>query len=258
MIENHNVMENKNDRMKGIIAALLFLLMLFTISIFLGFHYPDPPIPDVGVEIEMGGSGSSGGKQGQQTVPEPEPRVQPSQAPVSRSYVTERNPDNAYSAPTTTPVTTPKETTPVTQQETPKQRVNPNAMFTKGSSGQAGSGSSSGTGTGTGTGSNAGDGTGKGVGPGSGPSFSLVGRTQKDLPKPAYKSDNQGRIVIDVYVDQEGNVTDAQYNSKLSSTSDLQLREAAIAAARKSKFSVKLDAAVVQKGTITYDFIKLN
>jgi colicin import membrane protein len=132
-------------------------------------------------------------------------------------------------------------------------------MFTKkGTSGQQGSGSSSGTGSGTGSGTTAGDGTGSGVGAGSGPSFSLVGRTAKNLPKPSYASDAQGKVVVDVNVDQEGNVIDAQFNSRLSTTTDLQLRNAAIEAARKSKFSVKLDAAVVQRGTITYTFIKLN
>lgn len=244
--------------MKGVIAALLFLLLLFTLSIFLGFYYPDPPIPDVGVEIEMGGSGSTGGLQGHQSIPEPEARVQPSPTPVSRSYVTDNRPDNPYSAPTTTPVTKPQQETQVVQPETPKQTVNPNALFKPGSSSQQGSGSSSGGGSGSGSGTSTGDGTGTGVGAGSGPSFSLVGRTSKVLPKPSYLSNNQGRIVINVNVDQEGNVIDATFNSALSTTSDITLRAAAIEAAKKSKFSVKLDAAVVQRGTITYTFIKLN
>ncbi|MFO7722394.1 MAG: TonB family protein [Bacteroidales bacterium] len=252
-------MENKNDRLKGIIAALLFLLFLFTLSIFLGFYYPDPPIPDVGVEIEMGGSGSQGGMQGQQSIPEPEARTVSQPVPVQQSYVTENRPDNPYSAPTTTPTIKPKETTEIPQPEPPKQTVNKDAMFTKkGTSGQQGSGSSSGSGSGTGSGTKTGDGSGSGVGAGSGPSFSLVGRTAKDLPKPAYTSDAQGKVVINVNVDQEGNVVDVQFNSSLSTTTDLQLRTAALKAAQKSKFSVKLDAAVVQRGTITYTFIKLN
>jgi TonB family protein len=252
-------MENKNDRLKGIIAALLFLLFIFTISVFLGFYYPDPPIPDLGVEIEMGGSGSSGGTQGQQTIPEPEVRTTPQPVPVQRPVVTDNRPDNPYSAPTTTPVVKPKETTEVQQPEPPKQTVNKDAMFTKkGTSGQQGSGGSSGSGSGAGSGNTSGDGSGGGVGAGSGPSFSLVGRTAKELPKPAYNSEAQGKVVIDVNVDQEGNVVDAQYNSRLSTTTDLQLRAAALEAARKSKFSVKLDATVVQRGTITYTFIKLN
>lgn len=250
--------EQTNDRIKGIIAAALFLLLLLLLSIFLGFHYPDPPIPDVGVEIEMGGSGSQGGSEGRQVVPDPEPRSQPTPQPTSRPAVTERNPDNPYTAPTTTPTVKPQETVTQTP-EKPAQQVNPNAMFSKrGSSDQQGTGSSTGPGSGSGSGNTSGDGTGTGVGSGSGPSFSLVGRTSKSLPLPAYNSDRQGKVVIDVNVDQEGNVVDAQFNSRLSTTADLQLRAAAIEAAKRSKFSVKLDAAVIQRGTITYQFIKQN
>jgi TonB family protein len=251
-------MEQQRDRTKGIIAALLFMLLLFTLSIFLGFYYPDPPVPDTGVEIEMGGSGSSGGEQGRQVIRDPEPRPTSSPQPVSRPAVTENNPDNPFTAPVTTPVTRPRETQ-VTQPEPPARLPNPNASFpAQGSSTRPGSGSETGPGSGTGTGTTSGDGTGPGVGSGSGPSFSLVGRTRRILPTPEYKSDNQGRVVINVLVDQEGNVVEAEFNSGLSTTSDIQLRNAALEAARRSKFSVKLDATVVQRGTITYQFIKQN
>jgi len=249
----------QRDRMKGIIAAVLVLLMFLLLSLFLGFHYPDPPVPDVGVEIEMGGSGSSGGDQGRQEVPDPsEPTPRSSPQPVSRPVVTEQNPDNPFTAPVTTPVRQAQET-PVTQPDPPARQPNPNAAFpVRGSSTQAGSGSSDGSGTSTGSGTSSGDGTGQGVGGGSGPSFSLVGRTKRSLPLPEYRSDTQGRVVIDVQVDQEGNVVDVAFNPRLSTTADPQLRAAAMEAARRSKFSVKLDAAVVQRGTITYQFIKQN
>ncbi len=252
-------MKNKNDRLKGIIAAAIFLLLLFVLSLFLGFHYPVPPIPDVGVEIEMGGSGSSGGIEGQEVIPEPTPVTQPSPSSATKTFVTDDRPENPYNPPVVTPATKPVEAPEKVQPEQPKKSVNPDAMFPKkGTSGQPGTGSGSGTGSGTGTGKSSGDGTGTGTGPGSGPSFSLVGRTAKELPKPAYYSNNQGKVVIDVQVDQMGYVQNAQYNSKLSTTSDLQLRTAAISAAKKSRFSVKENAPVIQQGTITYTFIKLN
>lgn len=252
-------MENKNDRIKGIIAALIVFLLLFTLSLFLGFYYPDPPIPDVGVEIEMGGSGSSGGMQGIQEVASPEPRStsQPSPA-TARSYVTDDTRDDHYTPPTTTPSRRPEETE-VVQPETPQPTVNPDAMFrSRGTSSERGTGTSSGAAQGTGLGSTGGEGTSSGVGSGSGPSFSLVGRTARNLPIPKYQSDRQGNVVIDVHVDQQGNVIEARFNSRLSTTTDLNLRNAALEAARQSKFSVKLDAAVVQRGTITYKFYKLN
>ncbi|HRZ41597.1 MAG TPA: hypothetical protein P5228_02720 [Bacteroidales bacterium] len=249
---------SRNDRIKGMIAAILVLLLVFMLSLFFGFQYPDPPIPDEGVEIEMGGSGSSGGIEGQNTLPETEPVSRPNPEQGERTYVTDNRPDNPP-APVASPTVKLTQTAPVTQPETPKQKVNPNALFTKkGTSGSGGSGSSSGSGKGSGTGTKPGDGTGTGKGSGTGPSFSLTGRTHKELPLPSYNSDRQGKIVIDVNVDQQGNVVDAQYNSRLSTTSDLQLKAAAIEAAKRSRFSVNLDAPVVQRGMITYTFIKLN
>lgn len=250
--------ERRNDRIKGVIAAILILLLIFLLSLFFGFQYPDPPIPDEGVVIEMGGSGSSGGETGQNMQPEPQPISRPVPTQAERTYVTDNRPENP-AAPVASPTVKPRETAPVTQPETPKQQVNPKAMFNKkGTSGTSGSGSSSGAGDGSGSGTKPGDGTGPGAGSGSGPSFSLAGRTAKQLPLPSYNSDRQGKIVIDVNVDQQGNVVDAQYNSRLSTTSDLQLRAAAIEAAKRSRFSVNLDAQVVQRGMITYTFIKLN
>lgn len=253
-----NIAENRNDRLKGIIAALLLLLLLFMLSLFMGFYYPEPPIPDEGVEIDMGGGGSSGGMEGTQSIPEPQSASKPLPSSSSSTYVTDDRDDNPYS-PVATPSTKPTEATRVIQPEPPKKQVNPNAMFTKkGSSNAPGNGSSSGPGQGGGKGDKPGDGTGPGIGTDIGPSFSIVGRTAKALPKPSYDSNSQGKIVIDVKVDQSGNVTGAQYNSRLSNISDLKLIAAAIDAAKKSKFSVKLDAAVEQVGTITYTFIKLN
>jgi TonB family protein len=247
------------DRIKGVITAMLVLLLLFVLSIFMGFYYPDPPVPPEGVEIEMGGSGSSGGTMGQVSIPEPQAvsEATPSKS-NERAFVTDHNPENP-SSPVATPTTKTAQLSNLTQPEKPKQQVNPNAMFPKkGTSGQSGNGSSSGSGSGSGSGKNPGDGSGTGTGTGSGPSFSLVGRTSKSLPVPSYNSDKQGKVVIDVNVDQQGNVVDAIYNSKLSTTADLQLRAAALEAAKRSRFSVNLDATVIQRGTITYTFIKLN
>ncbi len=250
-------MEEQKDRIKGIIAAVLFLLLLFTLSVFLGFYYPDPPVPDTGVVIEMGGSGAAGGDLGRQVIPEPEPRPETTPQPVSRPAVTTST-ESPYTAPVTTPAREPRETE-VVQPEQPARVPDPNAAFpARGSSTQAGAGTSRGDRAGTGTGTSTGDGTGEGVGRGSGPSFSLVGRTARSLPLPEYRSDSQGKVVIDVRVDQEGNVIDAVFNPRESTTADPQLRRAALEAARRSRFSVQLDAAVVQRGTITYQFIKQN
>ena len=74
-----------------------------------------------------------------------------------------------------------------------------------------------------------------------------------ELPMPAYPGGNRGgKVVIRVAVNKDGNVTSATYEPKGSTTSDSALVEAAIAAAKRAKFTES--AAFVQGGTITYIF----
>lgn len=246
-------MEEKNDRLKGILGALLVLLLLFTLSLFLGMYYPDPPIPDEGVEIEMGGSGSKGGESGQTTTAETNPVPVPTSSTVSQTYVTQSNPD----VPSVPSGTQTKKQVKETQQqnETVNQRQpNQKAMFpTKKNSGSDGGGSG-GNQSGNGDGNDKGDGSGGGKGLGSGPSFSLSGRTALSLPKPIYDCNAQGTIVIDVVVNQSGKVISAKYSTK-SKSLDPCLKRRAIQAAKSSKFDVDINAAVEQHGTITYQFI---
>ncbi len=81
----------------------------------------------------------------------------------------------------------------------------------------------------------------------------LQGRGLKgSLPKPAYPGTSSGKIVIRVTVDAAGTVTSAAYEPVGSTSSDGALVEAAIAAARKARFTES--SAAVQGGTITYIF----
>ena len=73
-----------------------------------------------------------------------------------------------------------------------------------------------------------------------------------NLPKPAYPGTHSGKIVIRVTVDASGKVTSATFEPKGSTQSDAQLVAAAIAAARKARFTES--RAAVQGGTITYIF----
>jgi colicin import membrane protein len=108
-------------------------------------------------------------------------------------------------------------------------------------------GTGSGLGTkGTGTGSGNGD---KSV------SYSLGGRGSLDIPKPRYDYQVEGIVVVEVSVDRLGNVVAANPGKAGSSTLNEDLLKVAKAAAMKAKFQVKQDAPVIQKGTITYNFI---
>lgn len=73
-----------------------------------------------------------------------------------------------------------------------------------------------------------------------------------NLPKPAYPGTKSGKIVIRVTVGSKGDVTSASFEPKGSTESDSALVAAAIAAARKARFTES--RAAVQGGTITYVF----
>lgn len=80
--------------------------------------------------------------------------------------------------------------------------------------------------------------------------FSLNGRKCINLPKPSYNSNEEGKVVVDITVDKNGKVVAASI--KAGSNTNVQLRNAALAAAKKAQFDKSENT--VQKGTITYYF----
>jgi colicin import membrane protein len=97
-----------------------------------------------------------------------------------------------------------------------------------------------------------GDGSGTGD---KGISYDLQGRGFQLLPPPKYDYQGEGKVVVEVIVDRTGKVTQATPGAKGSTTLDEYLVNAAKEAALKAKFDPKPDAPLVQKGTITYNFI---
>ena len=84
-------------------------------------------------------------------------------------------------------------------------------------------------------------------------SFSLKNRTKVYIPIPVYLCEVDGRIIVNITVDSEGNVTDTYVNS--SSTSDNEcLIERALEYAKQSQFSTDTSKEA-QIGTITFYFI---
>ncbi len=83
-------------------------------------------------------------------------------------------------------------------------------------------------------------------------SYSLVDRNNYQLPPPIYTCIEGGKVVINIKVDGNGNVIEADFNAKSSGTSNGCLVDNAISYARKAKFNSSNKAS--QKGTITYLF----
>ncbi|KAF0236838.1 MAG: TonB-like [Prolixibacteraceae bacterium] len=89
---------------------------------------------------------------------------------------------------------------------------------------------------------------------GSGPSFSLSGRSSLRLEIPDFPVKEEGRVVVEVFVDKLGNVTSARAGVQGTDLQNSSIWEAARQAALKSKFNNDPNAQASQKGTITYVF----
>ncbi|MDZ7738959.1 MAG: cell envelope integrity protein TolA [Bacteroidales bacterium] len=97
-----------------------------------------------------------------------------------------------------------------------------------------------------------GEGTGTGT---EGISYDLAGRQARSLPKPTYDIQSEGIVVVEVTVDRDGNVINANPGVKGSTTLEEYFLRVARTAAMNAKFDRKPDAPVIQRGTITYHFI---
>lgn len=87
------------------------------------------------------------------------------------------------------------------------------------------------------------------------PNAHLKGRsTLGALPKPSYSVQNEGIVVVDIWVDNYGNVQKAIAGGQGTTVTDKSLWAAARAAAMKAHFNQSMDAPALQQGTITYIF----
>ena len=90
----------------------------------------------------------------------------------------------------------------------------------------------------------------------SGNSFDLSGRTLSgSLPRPDYGIQEEGVVVVEITVDKNGVVTDAQPILRGTTTQNSYLWRVAKEAALKAKFNRSASASAYQKGTITYHFV---
>ncbi|URC13237.1 energy transducer TonB [Flavobacterium sp. B183] len=126
-----------------------------------------------------------------------------------------------------------------------------NGYYGTGGSG-GGTGGGNGTGNGIGTGSGYGPGSGGGSGGGSG--YSLNGRKALSKPAPKYTCNEEGKVVVEVTVDQNGKTISATAGIKGTTNTASCLLEQAKIAALNTKWSADDKAAAKQVGKIIYNF----
>lgn len=92
-------------------------------------------------------------------------------------------------------------------------------------------------------------------GSGSGVSFDLGGRKMVAPPKVVDRSQETGKVVVDITVDKYGKVVQAIPGGRGSTTTNTHLYNVARTAAMETKFDANPTAEVQQKGTMTFVFV---
>ena len=241
-----------SNQLKSGIGTALFVALVVVILLAFGYNPPDPPIPEEGVEVNVGDSDFGLGSN-----PEPANAASSYAPPAAQQRVATQQTEPSLamnSSPKATGVTNPA-AEPQPQPENKEPEINRNALFPGKRNTQGGGSQGVTEGTGNqgkpdGT-PNSGNYDGNG---GNGGSFSLKGRSAVSLPKPVYNSNKQGTVVIDIWVDQQGRVTRVEGPAKGSTLTDAAMVNQAKSAALKARFNADTKAQEVQKGTITYIF----
>lgn len=241
-----------NSKLISGISTAVIMLLIALVLISFGYDPPDPPIPEEGVEVNVGDSDFGLGDN------EEDASESSSYAPpAAQNQVSTQNTESSVAMPSTQrqgTITNPNaKEQPVVESKEPE--INRNALFT-GKRNTGNGGGSQGVTSGTGN-QGSQNGTPESTnysGNGGSGSFTLAGRSAVSLPSPSYNSNQQGKIVVKIWVDQQGRVTRVDAPDKGSTITTGNMVEHAKQAALKARFNASPNAPEVQTGTITYIF----
>ncbi|MFC2175534.1 hypothetical protein ACFLR1_01015 [Bacteroidota bacterium] len=268
-------LSEKRNKQKGLITSLVIHALLLLLFTFFGMTYVYPP-PEEGMMINFGNTDTGLGEtesdpaQSEVIDEQIEEEVVPTESvpeaaePVAEEEVVTQDMLDAIALKKEQKKKAREEAKRKAEEErilAEKQRIEDEkraasaALFAKAKAGK-------GTGEGNTTpGGNQGsaDGTpgaphGLG-GSGNGMSFNLGGRKMLSAPKIVDISQKEGKVVVDILVDKYGNVVKATPGARGSTTTDGHLEKLATDAAYNTKFNAQPDAAVQQKGSMTFVFI---
>lgn len=250
--EHHIQSERQNRWIGGGVTLVFHLLVLFSF-VTTGFRsiYPQPQAQDILVEF----------------IPEPTPVI-PQAIPNVEPRSPDPDPDSdvrlVQQAINTEVVPGEERTQERTLGETgdvevheppPPKPINERALFTSRDTGDSLARQSSQTAGNTMQAGHPGGNTREGN-PNGAPSATLPGRNVLGaLPLPEYTTNSGGTVVVRIWVDQYGQVTNASINMTGTTVQNKTLWDAAVKAALKARFNVSANAPVVQEGAISYVFI---
>ena len=252
--------DKRNNWIAGIVTFFLMLIVLVICFFLVAFSMPDPPPGETFVSVGMADFGNFEEGSGNEESENPSEVEQDDTSEESASSETVET----IAAEQIVTQETAEVITPASQQATADPTPNPNpeptvskglgSILDKINEGQGG-GASNGQSQSSGNSGNPnGDIDGKGVVQGEGIGWALSGRGLEGKPKLSEDPTEDGRVVLDIYVDRSGNVVETRPNYNKSNTTSSYLFDLAKKAAKKAKFSVKNNAPPKQKGEMTFNF----
>lgn len=253
-------LEQKHKTISATVTVVVVCLALLVCA-FVGLNPPDPPIPEEGVEVNLGDSDYGLGD-----VPTPhesENMRPPSQPASAGEHVSTQHTEQTVSMNTSDNQATRQAEQPTTQPqpEAPTQpQLNPNALFRGNKSSETGGsqGVSSGTGNQGKAGGNPNSQRYDGVAGNGGSGWSLSGRRASAFPLPDYDANKEGKIIVKIWVDPSGHVVRVEAPEKGSTITNAGMVAKAKAAAMNARFNSDDKAPELQIGTITYVFRRNN
>ena len=251
------MIKNSKNKQNAIIGTILFHILLLLCFIYMGLTYQIPPPPEEGITINFGyqdfGSNSE----------QPEPIVEEEITPqkLNNGFVEEITTQDIEEIPISKSKDQINKSEEIKKAEDkkPDPVVNIKALYTgkkqnnsisqgigeeQGDQGIKDGNQNSNTYNGFSNGTN-------------GIAYQLGDRTIAEITKPIYDSQQQGKVVVTIRVNRNGNVISASPGAKGSTTTSLYLYAKAKEAALKTTFEANSKAPEIQVGTIIYNF-KLN
>ena len=271
MMVDYQQEDRTQGRIVGGVATLVYAVLLVVLMLFVRFTLDQQPEEGDGLMINFGNVEEAAPGSDMQLNDEiAEARQVERQTPAVQSEEETLTQDFEEAPAVQKPKTQKKKPKEEPKKETPQPKkntqppaekpreVNRKALFPGRTAGSQAT--SEGTGKGAGNQGNlagdpGGSHDGNGTGTGGSGTASLSGRSLVGaLPRPDYGARDEGRVVVEITVDQQGRVVNASYRSVGSTTQNSTLVNAALRAARQARFNVDENAPISQRGTITYIF----
>lgn len=258
--------QEKKDKTISAATTLVIMLLAILLCSWIGYKLPDPPIEEEGMGVagevlgEIEGFGNNDNATFDDnsasapvaSTPDDSYTTGQEPTPVAKTSKTEEKPTPTQK---TEPTKNTSDNSSTSQSETPQPVTNPNATFKGRKNGTGGEGKGTATGSGQAGSPNGTVGGQGGNGKGNGSGYSLGGRSLRGtLPVPSYDSSKDGDVVVEIWVDRNGNVVEVKAPGKGSKNYDNSMVEAAKRAARQAHFNADHNATEKQYGTITYKF----